>query len=70
MATEAKSGRGGRREGAGRIPTGDAMETYPLRLKGEQRLKVDALGGPEWIRRKIEAEPWPAPGSTSGPVND
>lgn len=55
----AKSRRGGRRPGGGRKPSDDPKDTYALRLTGEQRLKLDALGGPEWVRQQLEAAAWP-----------
>jgi len=52
-----RENRGGAREGAGR-PTGtikpDKKESMTLRLTSEQRKKLSALGGAEWIRNMID----------------
>lgn len=54
------SNRGGARSGAGRKASTDPKGNFVLRITGEQRLKLEALGGAAWLRQQIDAAPWPA----------
>jgi hypothetical protein len=59
LTAPAKSGRGGKRANAGRPREPDKKEVVAIRMTGEQRLKLAALGGPERIRRFLDETPWP-----------
>jgi hypothetical protein len=51
-----KLGHGGHRPGAGRKPLDPTEPTMPVqvRLTASQREKLKRLGGPAWIRCKID----------------
>lgn len=49
-------GRGGPGRGQGRKPLKEGQETVviPIRMTAEQRDKLARLGGPQWIRDRID----------------
>jgi hypothetical protein len=51
-----KAGRGGSREGSGRKSLQPGAETLavPIRMTAEQKAKLKRLGGPPWVRSKID----------------
>jgi hypothetical protein len=57
-----KTSRGGSREGSGRKPlkTGAATLAVPIRMTAEQKAKLKRLGGPPWVRSKIDKAKEPA----------
>ncbi len=57
MSETKKTGRGGKREGAGRPPLGNVY--YTVRISPEEREKLKRLGGSAWLRKKIQSEPEP-----------
>lgn len=60
MATSTTtSKRGGKRENAGRKHSDDPMLTISGRVRGEQKLKFEALGGFAWLRDLLDATPFP-----------
>lgn len=50
-----KTKAGGKREGAGRKPLAEGVESIviPIRATPEQKEKFHALGGAEWFRRAL-----------------
>lgn len=54
MQTDDK--RGGARPGAGRpaLPTGEAMVPVMIKMKPAQKDKLQRLGGPAWVRDRID----------------
>ena len=55
-ATTTAPGRGGPRQGAGRPRSDDAKGVrVTIRLTAAQAAKLDALGGPDFVRRAIES---------------
>jgi len=57
MATVKPKPRGGARPAAGRKPLSDAgaaSAPVSIRLRPEQKLKLEMLGGPEWVRQMID----------------
>ena len=54
--TAAKDHRGGRRPGAGRPSIDPGQETVPvsIRMTKAQRAKLEKLGGPQWVRDRID----------------
>ncbi|WP_295525659.1 hypothetical protein [uncultured Pseudacidovorax sp.] len=60
--TAAKKQWGGSRSGSGKKPTvAGAPATAPVTVKltDEQKAKLQRLGGANWVRQKIDAEPDP-----------
>lgn len=55
----AESSRGGKREGAGRPSTG-LSERLNIRVTLEEKVKLDKLGGSEWIRAQIQGAKAPS----------
>lgn len=55
--------RGGAREGAGRKPLDPEGVTVPvtIRMTGRQRDKLARLGGPKWVRERIDRAKEPEP---------
>jgi hypothetical protein len=55
--TTAKSKHGGARKGAGRKPLEPGVKTVPVvvRVTELQKAKLTRLGGPRWIRARIDA---------------
>lgn len=56
--TTPKRGGAGRGQGRKRLSE-RGTKPYKLLLTDEQREKLDKLGGPPWVRGKIDAEPYP-----------
>lgn len=50
------TGRGGAGRGQGRKPSSTTVETVPvaIRMTGEQRDKLQRLGGAPWVRDRID----------------
>lgn len=63
MKTKPQEGvRGGFREGSGRKPLHEDGATtciLSVRIRADQKAKVEALGGSEWIRQVIDLYPMP-----------
>ena len=55
MSDTILTGRGGPGRGQGRKPVAPVTKTYKLLLTPEQRAKLDALGGAQWVRQQIDA---------------
>lgn len=53
--------RGGYREGAGRKPiyADQPMKLFTCRLTEDQIAKLNALGGAQWLRERIDRAKWP-----------
>lgn len=67
MVTPIK-GRGGPGRGQGRkaLPEGEAMVPVSIKMRPDQRDKLSVLGGPQWVRNKIDAAKVPQKPRGSG----
>ena len=56
MQATNSTGRGGAGRGQGRKPLAEGVETVvvTLRMTPDQREKLERLGGPKWIRDRID----------------
>lgn len=56
MKKQPKGQWGGYRPGSGRAPIKEGVPTlsYNMRLTGDQRAKLERLGGAAWVREQIE----------------
>ena len=61
IMTEAKSTRGGAGRGQGRKPLDETVTTVGVTIKmtTDQRQKLARLGGPKWVRARIDKAPEP-----------
>ena len=59
--TTAKTARGGAGRGQGRKPLDSTVDTVGVTIKmtTDQRGKLQRLGGPKWVRTKIDKAPEP-----------
>ena len=49
-----------KRRGRPALPAEQRAGTFTIRLTAEQRAKLDALGGADWLRERIERAKLPA----------
>ena len=55
--TEKTHGGPGRNQGRKPLAAGQPTTMFGFRLTPPQRIKLDALGGAEWLRSQIDAAP-------------
>lgn len=67
-AAAAVQARGGAREGAGRKPIAEGVESIVIQIRAtpEQRAKFQALGGADWFRRAVTRAKLPTTATTEG----